>query len=673
MQLIKNNPYRIIGLLAGATAREQDKQIRRLKQYLDAEQEPEGDYSFPCFGEFDRSIEIVTEASAKINLDQDKMTASLFWFWNGNPITDEVAFDALKNGDPETAIEIWRKLAYNSENEYNEVSKRNASAFHNLSTLYLAEYGIDEDTLILKLLFLESDFVIEFKKNTTAEIYKTTKTDLQLLFLNNLLNVEDIDISDFVDAISDIDFAAKTDFMKGLIQKPIEQIEQKIEIAKNKRKSIKANGAKAGLELYKSTKDNLDQLKRIIGLNEIKYISIADKVANEILQCSIDYFNDAQENDSKVDFLANSMKLSLLAKELAIGSLTKERIKESINTLEEMKDKEISQAIDFIKSVKDAYITNERSIRAEVKKIEETDLEIRLGYKSINRSAVEDNIKNSIDWQKVNVLLVEILSDNNLKKIKESDKSEQKKELMELMIWIKGNSLRSSTISTIIEKYKKIPPKLPFKIISSVVTNTDNKPLYTKYIRYIGLKLNIEVIEDKSVTLFIKYINPKGVVDNNSKNSPVGYTRLETQNINKRTTTINLLGWGNSEKCTYSIGENTIEVYIDEYLIHSKKFIVDLAPSEKLELELKKAEEKLKDIKNNLYFKSELDTANSEMNVIQEFQLFRSSSTKQRQISEQQRKIADIQQKAKNEKERLIEQQNKIINKIKLDIQNAEY
>lgn len=64
-------------------------------------------------------------------------------------------------------------------------------------------------------------------------------------------------------------------------------------------------------------------------------------------------------------------------------------------------------------------------------------------------------------------------------------------------------------------------------------------------------------------------------------------------------------------------------------MIHSKKFIVDLAPSEKLEIELKKADDRLKEIKNTDYYKSELETANSEMNEIQEFHLFRSSSTKQ--------------------------------------------
>ena len=78
MQLIKNNPYRIIGLLAGSTAKEQDRQIRRLKQYLAAEQEPEGDYSFPTLGKLDRTLEDVTEASSKLNLDNDKMTAALF-------------------------------------------------------------------------------------------------------------------------------------------------------------------------------------------------------------------------------------------------------------------------------------------------------------------------------------------------------------------------------------------------------------------------------------------------------------------------------------------------------------------------------------------------------------------------------------------------------------------
>ncbi|MBS0646435.1 MAG: hypothetical protein JSR97_07560 [Verrucomicrobia bacterium] len=673
MNLIKNNPYRTVGLLVGATAKEQTKQISRLKKYIEAEQDPQDDFSFPALGNFQRTIDSVEEAASKLNLDNDKINAALFWFWNGNPITDEAAFDALKDGNTDDAIEIWRKLIYNSEEEMNEVTKRNASAFFNLSTLYLIEYGIDEETLQLKLHFLGSDFVKEFKSAVTDETYKIEKGELQLNFLNNLINHNDIDHSELMEAISDIDFEGKQEFLKSFIQKPIEKIEHQIETAKNKRKASKANAAKAGQELIDKTVYELSQLKGFVGSKDLKYTSVADKVANEILQCSIDFFNDSQEKDSNSDYTDIAFSLAKQAEKLAAGKLTKDRIKDSIETLEEMKDKELLQAIQLLQSVKEAYETNEREIRAEVKRMEETDVQIQLGYRSINWSAVEDNIQNSINWEEVNKLLISILPENNLKKIKESDKSAKKKEFWELANWLKEKSKRATTITTIIEKYKKIPPRLPFKIVASTVTNTGNKPLYTKFIRYIGLNLSIEVTESKTVDFYVKYFKPNGSIDRSSKSSPNGYTLLDTKNLTIQTRSISLTGWGNSDKCTYDTGKHRIEVYIDEYLIHSIEFNIDIAPSEKLEIELKKAESKLSEIKNSEFFKSELERAKDEMNEIQKFQLFRSSSTKHSQISEQERKISTIKQKAETEKKQKLEKQNKVIEKLKSDLLKAEY
>ena len=43
MQIIQNNPYRIVGLLVGASSREQERQVKRLKQFIEAEQDPEDD------------------------------------------------------------------------------------------------------------------------------------------------------------------------------------------------------------------------------------------------------------------------------------------------------------------------------------------------------------------------------------------------------------------------------------------------------------------------------------------------------------------------------------------------------------------------------------------------------------------------------------------------------
>lgn len=136
MKLVHQNPYRIIGLLAGASAREQDRQTKRLKQYIEAEQEPDIDYSFPILGDLETTVEAVEYAASKLNLDRDKMAAALFWFYKGNSITDEPAFEVLKDGDIETAFQIWeeltRRIGEDGKKYWKPVTKKNYSAFLSL-------------------------------------------------------------------------------------------------------------------------------------------------------------------------------------------------------------------------------------------------------------------------------------------------------------------------------------------------------------------------------------------------------------------------------------------------------------------------------------------------------------------------------------------------------------
>ncbi|MBS1753052.1 MAG: hypothetical protein JST34_03295 [Bacteroidetes bacterium] len=679
MQLIQNNPYRTLGLLVGVTAREQDRQIRRLKQFIEAEQNPQDDFSFPFIGPLHRTVDSITDAASKLNLDSDKMNAALFWFWNGNPITDEAAFDALKDGDVETAYHIWDKLTLETTDDgkkfWKNISEKNCSAFHNSSVLsLLTNKGSFVGSVVANIKFIESEYFEKFVRAVVDETYKVSKKDSQIAFLKPIFDtINTSRVAELVNYLNEYNFSAKADFQKIFVQKPIEQIEQAIETAKSKRKTNKANAAKAGQELYSSTATALVQIKNTVGVNNVKYSSTADKLANEILQCSIDYFNDSQENESTADYSDIAMDLARKAETIAVGTLAKERIEDSISTLTEMKDRELSEAIAVLQSIKEAYETNEAKVRQHIKDLEQNDYEIRLGYKTINNRVVEENIRNSIDWQKVNELLVELLKDNNLKKIKASDNSEAKIEFIELATWIKEKSTKSSSITTILNKYKAIPPKLPFKILSSEVTNTDNKPLYTKYIRYVGIKLNVQVNAKKSVTFLVRYINPDGSINRSSKNSPRGYTLSTSQNLNTYTTSINLSGWGNSDKCTYEIGEQRIEVYVDEYLVHSKTFSVDLAPSEKLENELKKAEDKLLEIKNTQYFKSDLDTLKSQMEKIKNWQFLRSQSDKERQINEQQEKINNLVKRADTEKSSQMSKQQSIVNEIKTKLSKAEY
>ncbi|MCB9047797.1 MAG: hypothetical protein H6556_00095 [Lewinellaceae bacterium] len=340
MKLIKANPYRTVGLLVGATAREQERQIKRLKKYIHAEQAPQDDFSFPVLGFLHRTVEKVDEAASSLNLNQDRMGAALFWFYNGNGITDEPAFDSLKESNWEISKTIWSKLT-----SRREIIERNSSAYQNLSTLLLWEAFKDgninssffEEGISLKLQFLDSDFVLGFKALTTDDTFKVTKKELQLLFLQQLQREigqnGQMNSFQFLDIISRQDFLAKEEFLKSFVQKPIEEIEKKIEQAKAKRKNDETKAIQAGEALYVQTNNSLAQLKRALGSDHVKFASISDRVADEILQCGIDFFLHYRDTDT--DPGEESMKLFRKAFLLAVGNITRQRCSENMDNLQE--------------------------------------------------------------------------------------------------------------------------------------------------------------------------------------------------------------------------------------------------------------------------------------------------------------------------------------------------
>jgi hypothetical protein len=335
MQLVKSNPYRIVGLLVGATAKEQERQIRRLKQFIEAEQEPQDDYSFPALGNTIRTVEDVTDAATQLNLDSDKMNASLFWFYNGNTITDESAFNALKDGNLDKAISILEE-----QTSTTDVTQANASAYSNLATLYLSQasdVNILKKGILLKLKFLESDFSSDFKIVATDENYNVSNKELQLSFLHQIQAEIEIDATinanDFLDLINNNTFLAKQDFLKDFVQKPIEFLERKIEEIRVLQKADHTKAGEYGNELYETTKPILASILSTLGKSDIQAISISDKVASEILECSINLFNHFHETKTEVGEIA--LELNDKAKSIALGSVIRERIEENNPLIEQ--------------------------------------------------------------------------------------------------------------------------------------------------------------------------------------------------------------------------------------------------------------------------------------------------------------------------------------------------
>ncbi|HSD07657.1 hypothetical protein [Flavobacterium sp.] len=345
MDIIKNNPYRIIGILVGTSTKEEHSKTKKLKMYIGAGQEVPEDFSFPIIGHLDRNIDNVNDAISKLNLNNDRVNASLFWFYNGNAITDEPMFDALKASEEEAkeAIAVWIKLV-----AAEEVTKRNASAFQNLSTLYLNS-AIKKATIsktklekgiTLKLKFLESDFIYDFIKLSSDETYKVSKEALQINFLTQVYSeIEKVDttlVDWYLGCISKISFTARQNYLRDFVSKPIDHIKTRIEETKVKRKDKPSKAYALGLSLFDSENGKINTIQNILGKNSIQFTSISDKLSDEILQCGIDYFKKYRDTDT--DPSTKAMYLFKKAKKMAVGSIAIQRCKENTENLQEWID-----------------------------------------------------------------------------------------------------------------------------------------------------------------------------------------------------------------------------------------------------------------------------------------------------------------------------------------------
>lgn len=343
MELIRNNPYHILGLLVGVSASQLNRHKTHMPRYIEADEELPFEFTkfnFNCLGSIQRTKDNITKAAAELILDQDKMNASIFWFYNGNAITDEPAFDLLKEGNVHDTVKIWNNLI-----DDKEVDEMNASAFQNLSTLLLNsaidEKNINENWLEkglrLKLKFLDSDFVKDFKQNTIDSTFIITKDQLQLMFLN-LVSKEiekngSISNSKLFEIINRQNFSAKEQYLNDCIRNTIYQVEQKIEETKSKRLSNKSNKNILGNKLYNNTKEDLIIIKSLLGITHKKFISINDKVSLEVLFCGYDYFTQSKEEEK------DNSKVILKLYELSIGITTSIHIKDKcFNYIKELED-----------------------------------------------------------------------------------------------------------------------------------------------------------------------------------------------------------------------------------------------------------------------------------------------------------------------------------------------
>jgi hypothetical protein len=145
-----------------------------------------------------------------------------------------------------------------------------------------------------------------------------------------------------------------------------------------------------------------------------------------------------------------------------------------------MKDRELSQAIELLKSVKSAYESNKVQITAEVKKQE---LTILLQGQSINWNKVNQMIEDSINWIKVVEMVKEVIPPQNVEKIKLSEKQTKVTEYKSLIDFLFGKlsySQKSQVQYLCYWKTVSITPPTPTKPTNTYTPTSTTSSSNTK-------------------------------------------------------------------------------------------------------------------------------------------------------------------------------------------------
>lgn len=400
MDIIKNNPYRIIGILSNATAKEIQSRKSKITAYAKVGKQITSDFDFPLFNSIERDNDKIEKAFSAIQQSKEMLENSLFWFLNTNSF-DETAINYLKNEDKEKAIEIWEKVT--SEKE---VTAKNYSCFNNIGTLKLLGKSQEEikEGIEKKIKLIESDSFTNFVHSVAGEAYIIDNQKQVENFINDILKQFQGKYSnaDTLKLFSNCNGTTQQYLSQKFTEEPVHNIESQIERAKKKRNENKINAFQFGLKLYENTKSDLTLLKSLLGVNDLKYKMIADNLAKEIMQCGIDYFNESQEKDSSEEYLQNTKRLNLIADAIAVGKLTKDKAKDSLATLEDMKDQKVNKSIAILSSIKLAYDKAISEIDDQVSRMRMT-----MSYnQSINHSKVEKMKADCLNWDKV----VEVVS-----------------------------------------------------------------------------------------------------------------------------------------------------------------------------------------------------------------------------------------------------------------------
>ena len=232
---------------------------------------------------------------------------------------DAIALKHLQSGNREKAEEIFQK-------------KETYSSLINLGVLALINGDIATGFNNISKVVHNSTYCAEFLQALGIANLQLSEDNLAELVIAELL--KEIPPSKLLSACTNPTDRAIVS--KSALDEPISAINSAIAVAKNADAKNPGASLVAGTKLMNASKAPLKAVKDIAGATSPQYQMVADNVAKQVLQCSINYYNNAPDSD--VESPRKAMVLQSYALSIAVGQLTKDRCKENYDILKKAVD-----------------------------------------------------------------------------------------------------------------------------------------------------------------------------------------------------------------------------------------------------------------------------------------------------------------------------------------------
>lgn len=316
MNIVNNNPFRILGVFANSPKRDIVANKGKATAFLKVNRPVE--YSLDLKGllpSLSRTLDMMNDAEAHLAIAKEQIKYAQFWFMKATPI-DDIAFNHLIAGNIDDAKEMWSK-------------QESVSSLQNKIVCYLIE---NKPWVAIKTAEKLYDkfgdiYIDKIEANSTL---KMSGTELLHLFIDSL--GEEISMQKL------LGYEMGADTKAYISSQTVEPLINKISSEVEKTKKVDHKDSKARIDaarkLVVSTKEPFTQLKSILPSSDSQFQMIADKLGLEILQCGIDYFNNSEDDDAP----HTAMKMQKYAQSIVVGTLAKQRCEENVKILQKLID-----------------------------------------------------------------------------------------------------------------------------------------------------------------------------------------------------------------------------------------------------------------------------------------------------------------------------------------------